>query len=96
MMVAVAAVRINVLWGRFRDQNGQDPQGNEIYEIARWAWCGIQRCPLVFACQARIIRGVYEPDEWFWCAEARNRPELRPYAPEGSERWMEIENDIEE
>lgn len=94
MTTEVIAVRINVRWRRFYDENMREPQGTEIYDIARWAWRIRPTSQLVFACQDGIIRGVYKVDEWFRCGKARNRPELRPYAPEGSVRWHEIENDI--
>ncbi len=93
-MVDVAAVRINLLYRRFINQNRRTPNDAEILEIARWAWWGIRRYSLVFACVNGEVRGVYKVDEWFRCGEARRRPELRPTAPRGSVRWNEIENDI--
>ena len=67
--------------------------------MARWAWLRIgdraKSCGLVFACAHGRIEGAFEVHEWFSCREARNRPELRPYALKGSRRYQEIEDDIE-
>ena len=93
-MVDVAAVRINVRYQKFIGQNGREPNDAEVLEIARWAWWGIRRYPLVFACVDGKVKGVYKVDKWFRCGEARMSPEFRPCTPEGSVRWNEIEKDI--
>lgn len=92
------AVSITKLYERFVQQHGQEPSRENLYDMARWAWRSreAESCQLVFACVHGKIEGVFEVQEWFSCGEARNRPELRPYAPEGSLRYQEIEKDIVE
>ena len=97
-MRKVLAVSISRLYDRCVHQNGREPSREELYDMARWAWRSheAESCQLVFACVHGTIREVFAVQEWFSCGEARNRPELRPYAPQGSRRYQEIEQDIEE
>lgn len=99
MSTEVLAVSVTKLHDRFVMQNGREPSDEEVYDMARWAWLRIgdraMSCRLVFACVHGRINGVFEVQEWFSCGVVRNRPELRPYAPEGSARFLEIEKDID-
>ena len=97
MKTNVLAVSITKLYDRDVQQNGRRPSGEELYDMARWAWRSrnAESCQLVFACVHGKIEGVFEVQEWFSCGTARKRPELRPFAPAGSLRYQEIEEDIE-
>ena len=100
MSTEVLAVSVTRLHDRFVKKNGREPSDADVYDMARWAWIRIgdraMSCRLVFACVHGRVKGVFEVQEWFSCGEARNRPELRPSAPEGSLRYKEIERDVEE
>ena len=96
MKTNVLVVSITKLYDRNVQQNGRRPTGDELYDMARWAWRSrdAESCQLVFACVHGKIEGVFEVQEWFSCGTAKKRPELRPNVLEGSLRYKEIEKDI--
>ena len=97
-MRKVLVVSITKLVDEFIQTNNREPNTDEVYDMARWAWHSTyaDSCSLVFACAHGKILEVFETQEWFTCDVARLRLELCPHVTPNSSRHSKIQNDINE